>query len=45
MARSIDYHAKQLRMWFKLWKAGIVKEEDIPKHYKKLIEIYYLNDE
>ncbi len=41
--RMIDYRKKQVRMYWKLWKAGLIKEDDIPEPYKKLVKKWYLD--
>ena len=41
MVKTIDIQKRDLKMYFKLWKAQIIKEEDIPDHIKKLIVEYY----
>ncbi len=38
MGRIINYEKKQVKMWWKLWKNKIVKEDDIPEYYLNIIK-------
>ena len=41
---SFNKQKRDLRMWWKRYKTGIVKWEDIPPHYQKLIDRYYIKN-
>jgi hypothetical protein len=38
---QFDEQRKHLRMMYKLWKAGLIKEGDIPIQVKRLLNRYY----
>lgn len=42
---SFDKEKKTLRMWWKRYKCGMTKFEDIPKHYQDLLLRYYIKND
>jgi len=38
---SFQYNKRQLRMWYKLWKAGLISSEEVPTKFRGLLIRYY----